>query len=78
MFRAASAPQGLKKAKQNNDPITTAVTAKEPESQVNSYSTLTEGEVEGSSEGKLELREGHNKQLHFLGSLGESVLRLGG
>ena len=28
------APQGLKKVKQNNGPITTAVTAKEPESQV--------------------------------------------
>ena len=51
VFRAASAPPGLKKIKQNNDPITTAVTAKEPESQVNLYSTSTEGKVEGGSEG---------------------------
>ena len=78
MFRATSAPQGLKKVKQNNGPITTAVTAKEPESQVNLYLTSTEGEVEGNGEGQLELREGHDKRLHFLGSLGESVLERGG
>ena len=74
MFRATSAPQGLKKVKQNNGSIITAVTAKEPESQVNLYSTSTEGEVEGSGEGRPELREGHDERLRFLGSLGESVL----
>ena len=78
VFRAASAPPGLKKVKQNNDPMTMTVTAKEPESKVNLYSTSTEGEVEGCSGGRPELREGHNERLHFLGSLGESVLERGG
>ena len=76
--RAASAPPGLKKVKQNNDPMTMTVTVKEPESKVNLYLTSTEGEVEGCSGGRPELREGYNEPLHFLGSLGESALERGG
>ena len=78
VFRATSAPQGLKRSQAEQRPETTAVTAKEPESQVNLYSTSTEGEVEGSGEGRPKLREGHDERLHFLGSLGESVLERGG
>ena len=71
-------PTRFEESQAEQRPETTVVTAKEPESQVNLYMTSTEGEVEGSGEGQPELREGHDERLHFLGSLGESVLERGG
>lgn len=72
-------PIGLRKFEQNDDPIITAVTAKEPKNQVNLYSTLTEirAKVEGGSEGGLKLREGHYERLRFFRKLDESVLQRG-